>query len=75
MIGGPVRPRPARAQLAVARGVVLALEVDLPSRSSARMIVKRFLEAADAVVERVAEGAVLRLVPAGAEAEDQRGRR
>ena len=35
------------------------------------MIAQRLLEAADAVVEGVAEGAVLRLVPAGAEAQDQ----
>ena len=71
MIGGPLGTRAARAQFAVAGGVVRAVEVDPPVAEQAVDDGDRLLEAADAVVVGVAEGDVVGLVPAGAEAEDE----
>ena len=73
--GRSLGTRAARAQLAVAGGVVGALEVDVPGAQQGGDDLQRLLEAADAVVVGEAEGGVFGLVPAGAETEDQAGRR
>jgi hypothetical protein len=67
----PLPARPARAQLALARLVIAAREVDLPLPQQGADDGEGLLEAAGAVVERVAEGAILPLVPARADAEDE----
>jgi len=67
-IGGA---RAARAQHAVLDAVVLAREGDLLALEQRQDDLERLVEAAGEVVERVAEGVVLGLVPAGAEAEQQ----
>ena len=68
MIGGPFGARTARAQLAIARLVVRALEIDVTVAQQTGDDRHRLLEAADAVIEGIAEGVVFRLVPAGADA-------
>ena len=74
-IGSPPGRGPARQQLAVPRLVVLALEVDLPLPQQRHDDLERLLEAAHPVIEGVAEGLVLRLVPARAQAQHRRARR
>ena len=65
------RPRAARQQLAVARLVPAAVEVDGALAQERPDDRERLLEPVDPVVEREAEGAELGLVPAGAEAEHE----
>src|SRR6185503_17926725 len=66
-----MRTRPARQQLAVARLVELPVEVDGALTQEGADDGERLLEPIDAVIEREAERAELRVVPAGAETEDQ----
>ena len=71
-IGVPPGPRTARAVDSQSSAWKYApSKSTVPSRSSGCDDLDRLLEAADAVVEGVAEGVVLRFVPAGAEAEDE----
>ena len=65
------RSRPARQQLAVAGLVPAPVEVDRPVAQEAADDRERLLEAIDAVVERVAVGAELGLVPARPEAQHE----
>ena len=69
--GWSLGTRAARAELAIAGGVVGALKVDVPGAQQGGNDLQRLLEAADAVVVGVAEGGVFGFVPAGAEPEDQ----
>jgi hypothetical protein len=66
-----VLARSARAQLALTRLVILAVEIDRSVPQQAVDDRDRFLEPGDAVIEGVAEGAVLRFVPTGADPDDQ----
>src|SRR5690606_13541196 len=59
----------ARQDLAVRRGVVLTLEINLSFTNERNDDLASFLEAADAMVKRDAEGSEFRLVPASAETE------
>ena len=63
--------RGPRQQLRVARGVELALEVDVPVAQQRPDDRERLLEPADAVVEGRAEGGELDRVPAGADAQHE----
>src|SRR5947209_3844347 len=65
----PRRSRAARNQLAVARGVVLAGEIDLAVAEQRTDDLQRLFESTYAVVEGKAEGIELGLMPAGAEAQ------
>ena len=67
----PGRPRPARQQLAVARAVEAALEVDAALAQQRTDDREGLLEARHALVEGETEGAVLGLVPARAKAQDE----
>ena len=67
----PGRARAAREQLAVARLVPLPVEVDGTVAQERPDDRERLLELVDAVVEREAERAELRLVPAGTQPEDE----
>ena len=64
-------PRGSRQEHRVLDAVVLALERDALTRDEPAHDLERLLEAPDAPVERNAERAELRLVPAGAQAEDE----
>ena len=70
-MGWTAGPRPARQADGVSGALVRPLEVDGPGTQQRRDDRHRFLEAAGAVVKRVAVGGELRFVPAGAEGEDQ----
>ena len=63
-------PGAARGEDAVLRLVVLPLEIDAPLAEERHDDRERLLEAPDPVVLGDAEGVVFRLVPAGAEPED-----
>ena len=65
------RPRAARQELAIAGLVPAAVEVDGAVAQERPDDRERLLEPVDPVVVRVAVGAELGLVPAGAEAEDE----
>src|SRR5688500_2698275 len=67
----PSGARAARPQLAVPRLIVRAGEVDLPLAQERGDDGQRLLEAGGAVVEGVAEGAELRFVIAGPQAQNQ----
>ena len=64
-------PRPARQQLAVAGLVVAPVEVDRAVAEQAADDREGLLEPVDSMIERNPERPELRLVPAGAEAQDQ----
>ena len=69
--GRPTRPRPTREQLTVAHLVVASLEVSLASAKQRSEDDERFLKPTDSVSEVTAQRAMLELVVAGAEPEDQ----
>src|SRR5208282_5951614 len=65
------RTRAARGQLTIPRLIVLTVEIDGAPAEQSIDDLQRLLEAAHTMVERETKGAILRLVIAGAEAEDQ----
>ena len=70
-IGGPPSRIGRGRQLGVLGAVVSALEAHPLTAEEGRQDLETLLEAPDAMVERVAEGVELGLVPSAAEAEDQ----
>src|SRR5579863_2439042 len=62
---------PALAQYAVARLVILSLEIDVSLAQERHDDLQCFLETPGQVIERIAKSLVLRLMPARAEAQDE----